>query len=135
MSEALSRNTTGFAGRYNPPAGQIEIAYYATSFVILHEAAHAWFDGGLLADRWASEGFASYYALRAAKAIGEKNVKGDVLTPALEKVRIPLNAWAAPGEDPVAVENAEYAAALALATEIGKRAGATGLAAGLAGDP
>ena len=129
VSEALSRNTTGFSGRYNPPAGQIEIAYYATTFVVLHEAAHAWFDGSLLADRWASEGFASYYALRAAKAIGEKKVSGDVLTPALEKVRIPLNAWSAPGGDAAPVENAEYAAALALATKIGARAGTAGLTA------
>jgi hypothetical protein len=129
VSEALSRNATGFSGRYNPPAGQIEIAYYATTFVVLHEAAHAWFDGSLLADRWASEGFASFYALRAAKAIGEKKVSGDVLTPELDAVRVPLNAWAAPGEDPAAVENAEYAAALTLATKIGQRAGADGLTA------
>ena len=74
MPEAISRNATGFAGRYNPPAGTIEIAYYADTFVVLHEAAHAWFDGGLLADRWASEGFASWYALQAATAIGEKKV-------------------------------------------------------------
>ena len=129
VSEALSRNSTGFSGRYNPPAGQIEIAYYATSFVVLHEAAHAWFDGALLADRWASEGFASYYAVRAAKAIGEKKVTGDVLTPSLEKSRIPLNAWSAPGEDDATVEDAEYAAALRLATEIGLRAGSDGLTA------
>jgi hypothetical protein len=129
VSEALSRNATGFSGRYNPPAGQIEIAYYASTFVVLHEAAHAWFDGSLLADRWASEGFASYYALRAATAIGEKKVAGDPLTPELEKVRVPLNAWSAPGEDPAPIENAEYAAALRLATEIGSRAGAKGLTA------
>jgi len=127
VSEAISRNTTGFAGRYNPPAGEIEIAYYATTFVVLHEAAHAWFDGSLLADRWASEGFASYYALRAAKAIGEKKVSGDVLTPALDASRVPLNAWSAPGVDPAVVEDAEYAAALKLATLIGQRAGPTGL--------
>jgi hypothetical protein len=128
VAEAISRNTTGFSGRYNPPAGQIEIAYYAPTFVVLHEAAHAWFDGSLLADRWASEGFASWYALRAAAAIGEKKVSGDVLTPELEKVRIPLNAWSAPGEDGAAVENAEYAAALQLAAKVGERAGPEGLA-------
>ena len=129
VSEALSRNTTGFAGRYNPPSGEVEIAYYANTFVVLHEAAHAWFDGRLLADRWATEGFASFYALRAAKAIGEKNVKADTLTPKLAAVRVPLNAWGAPGQDPPAVEDAEYAAALQLASEIGKKAGTTGLSA------
>ena len=129
VTEALSRNTTGFAGRYNPPAGEIQIAYYATTFVVLHEAAHAWFDGSLLADRWASEGFASYYALRAASAIGETKVAGDVLTPALAAKRVPLNAWSPPGVDPAPVEDAEYAAALQLATLVGQRAGPAGLTA------
>ena len=132
VEEAVSRNQTGFAGRYNPPAGRIEVAYYAGTFVILHEAAHAWFDGGLLADRWASEGFASWYAVRAAAAIGEKKITGNPLTPALEKVRAPLNAWgpagaAAAAADPLA-EEAEYAAALKLAGLIAVRAGPDGLA-------
>ncbi len=127
VSEAISRNTNGFAGRYNPQSGQIEIAYYASTFAILHEAAHAWFDGSLLADRWATEGFASWYALRAASAIGEKGVTGDALTPALDKLRIPLNAWGAPGVSDKATEDAEFAAALKLATLVGERAGADGL--------
>lgn len=129
VSEAISRSASGFAGRYSPQEGQIEIAYYATTFVVLHEAAHAWFDGGLLADRWSSEGFASWYALRAAKAIGEKKVTGPVLSQALEAVRVPLNAWGPPGADPPAVDDAEQAAALQVATEIAKRAGADGLTA------
>jgi hypothetical protein len=130
VEEAVSRSTSGFAGRYDPQAGRIEIAYYATTFVVLHEAAHAWFDGGLLADRWASEGFASYYALRAAAKIGEKGVVGDELTPALEKVRIPLNAWSVPGAGGTSdVDEAEYAAALKLATLVADRAGPDGLTA------
>jgi hypothetical protein len=123
IEEAVSRSSTGFAGRYNPLGGRIEIAYYAGSFVILHEAAHAWFDGGLLADRWASEGFASWYAIQAAKAMSEKNVTGDPLTPALEKVRVPLNAWGPAGTTNGAAEEAEYAAALKLAGLIAERAG------------
>ena len=130
VEEAVSRTASGFSGRYDPRAGRIEIAYYATSFVVLHEAAHAWFDGGLLADRWASEAFASFYALRAGAAIGEKGMTGDELTPALEKVRIPLNAWVAPGaEGTSAVDEAEYAAALKLASLVAERAGPAGLSA------
>lgn len=129
VSEAISRDASGFAGRYNPQSRQIDIAYYASTFVVLHEAAHAWFDGGLLADRWASEGFASWYALRAAKAIGEKKVTGNVLTPALDAIRVPLNAWGAPGDSGPAVEDAEFASALQLASQIGERAGADGLTA------
>ena len=127
VSEALSRSTTGFAGRYDPPTGHIEIAYYASTYVVLREAAHAWFDGRLVADRWASEGFASYYALRAAAAIGEKKVVGDVLTPALAAVRIPLNAWSAPGASSPSVEDAEFAASLQLAGLVAERAGGDGL--------
>ena len=123
IEEAVSRNATGFAGRYNPLGGRIEIAYYAGTFVVLHEAAHAWFDGALLADRWATEGFASWYALQAATAIGEKNVTGAALTPALEKLRVPLNAWAAAGLATGDAEEAEYAASLKLASLIAERAG------------
>ena len=131
VQEAVSRSTEGFAGRYDPSAGTIEIAYYADTFVVLHEAAHAWFDGRLLADRWASEGFASWYALQAAKAIGEKKVVGDALTPALEKVRMPLNAWGQPSLDGTTtpVDDAEFAAALQLAALTADRAGADGLKA------
>jgi hypothetical protein len=127
VSEAISRTTQGFSGRYDPPAGQIEIAYYASPLVILHEAAHAWFNGSLLADRWANEGFASYYALRAATAIGEKRVTAPKLTPALEAVRMPLNAWPAPGGANAIVEDAEYAASFQLATLVAERATPDGL--------
>jgi hypothetical protein len=127
IEEAVSRSRSGFAGRYNPPAGRIEIAYYADTFVVLHEAAHAWFDGALLADRWASEGFASWYAVRAAAAIGENKVKGDPLTAELEKVRVPLNAWGPPASGRSDIEDAEYAASLKLAGLVAERAGPDGL--------
>jgi hypothetical protein len=131
VQEAVSRNAAGFAGRYDPASGTIEIAYYADTFVILHEAAHAWFDGRLLTDRWASEGFASWYALQAAKAIGEKRVVGDTLTPALEKIRVPLNAWTAASVDGTTrpADDAEYAAALRAAQLVAERAGPEGLTA------
>jgi hypothetical protein len=129
VSEAISRTTEGFSGRYDPPAGQIEIAYYASPLVILHEAAHAWFDGSLLADRWANEGFASYYAVRAAKAIGEKRVTAPKLTEALQAIRLPLNAWPAPGGANASVEDAEYAASYQLATLVAARATPEGLRA------
>jgi len=59
-------------------------------------------------------------------------VTGNALTPGLEKVRVPLNAWgpppgAADGGATASVEEAEYAAALKLAGLIAARAGADGL--------
>ncbi|HET7030962.1 MAG TPA: hypothetical protein VFI34_10660 [Candidatus Limnocylindrales bacterium] len=121
VSEAISRSTAGFSGRYDPPAGQIDIAYYATPVVVLHEAAHAWFDGSLLADRWANEGFASYYAYRAAAALKIK-VTPPAITPAQEPLRLPLNAWPAPGAAPTATDDLEYAAAYELASAVATRA-------------
>jgi len=141
VQEAVSRNASGFAGRYDPSAGTIEIAYYADAFVVLHEAAHAWFDGELIAERWATEGFASYYAIQAARTIGEKKVAGDPLTAELDAIRVPLNDWTAPTPDAAAtpapagpptaltVDDAEYAAALRVAAETAKLAGPEGLQA------
>ena len=126
VSEAVSRSTGGYAGIFDPSAGEVAIAYYADDFVVLHEAAHTWFNGSLLADRWSNEAFASYYAALAAGDLKLK-VTTDRLTPALQKSRIPLNAWGAVGTLPVAQEDYAYAAALVLAREIAKRAGDRGL--------
>jgi hypothetical protein len=108
----------------------MEIAYYADSFVILHEAAHAWFNGSLLADRWANEAFASYYAVAAGGRLDEAIVAAG-LTDELLKSRIPLNSWpaAAVGEAPTnrQAEAYAYAASYSLAGKIAERAGLDGL--------
>ena len=122
VAEAISRSTAGYSGLYDPSSGRIEIAYYAGSFVALHEAAHAWFDGNLLADRWANEGFASWYAVRAGKAIGVK-VAADPLTDKLTAVRIPLNSWGPVGSSDPLVEDYGYAASAELARLVAARAG------------
>jgi hypothetical protein len=123
VQEAISRTTDGYAGLFDPAEGRIEVAYWANHLVAFHEAAHAWFNGGLLADRWAAEGFASYYAGRAAAALKEK-AAAPRLTDALAKVRVPLNAWGqgGPGADATA-EAYGYAASLELAKAIAERAG------------
>ncbi len=128
VQEAVSRTTGGYAGLFDPTAGKVEIAYYADDFVVLHEAAHAWFNGALLADRWSNEAFASYYATIAAKDI-ERKIRADKLTAELEKSRIPLNAWGPVGSEDVAEEDYAYAAALVLAQAIAERAGDEGLQA------
>ena len=45
IHEAVSRSTGGYAGLFDPTGGQIEVAYYADDAVVLHESAHAWFNG------------------------------------------------------------------------------------------
>ncbi len=123
IQEAVSRSASGYAGLFDPTNDLVQIAYYADSLVVLHESAHAWFDGALLADRWENEAFASYYAQQAAATLKIK-VTGPVLTDALKKSRIPLNAWEAIGRASSAAESYGYAASLALANAIAERAGA-----------
>ena len=128
VREALARSTGGFAGLFDPVTGRIDVAYYAGPGVVLHEAAHAWFNGALLADRWADEGFASYYASMAAASL--KTTAGSpVLTPALAKAAVPLNSWTAAAAADRTTEDYGYAASLELAKQIATRAGADGLRA------
>ncbi len=124
VQEAASRTVGGYAGLFAPAERRIEVAYWADPMVTVHEAAHGWFNGLLLADRWANEGFASLYAQRTAAAIG---VKGSVprLTDAVRKAAQPLNAWtnATGPEADRPTETYGYAASLALAAAIEERAG------------
>ena len=67
-----------------PTAGLVEVAYYADDGVVLHEAAHGWFNGSLLADRWSNEAFASYYGEAAAKALKVKATANELTAAAAE---------------------------------------------------
>jgi hypothetical protein len=126
VQEALVRTTGGYAGLFDPSKHLIEIAYAAPTGVVLHEAAHAWLNGQLLADRWAAEAFASYYASVAAGQLQVK-ISSPVMTPQEQAAAIPLNAWGAVGTEPAETEAYAYAASLTLAQAIAARAGADGL--------
>lgn len=128
VHEALVRTTGGYAGLFDPSQRLIQIAYAAPDGVVLHELAHAWFNGGLVADRWVAEAFASYYAELAARELGV-----DAATPELPQepspAAIPLNAWGVSGTEVPEVETWAYAASLELARRIAARAGDDGLRA------
>ena len=127
VAEAVSQSGSEYAGRYDPGDSTVEIAYYAGPIVTLHEMAHAWFDGSLLADRWANEGFATWYANDAAVKL-QMEPPPPGLTPEQQAAKIPLNAWGPLGRDDVATESYGYAASAELARLIAERAGPTGLA-------
>ena len=132
IHESVGRASGGYAGLFDPAAGRIDVAYDARDEVVLHEAAHAWFDGSLLADRWATEGFASYYARVAAPDLGvatSPDAEADTIPADLTSARIPLNAWGQLGSEPRPTEDYAYAASLALARAIGERVGDDGLKA------
>jgi hypothetical protein len=127
VAEAVSQSGAGYAGKYDPESATVEIAYYASPLVTLHETAHAWFDGNLLADRWANEGFAAYYALDAAAKLKIKAAPA-TLTPEMNAAKIPLNAWGPIGTNEKATDAYGYAASEELARLVAERAGPTGLA-------
>ena len=128
IQEAVSRSTGGYAGLFDPEAGFVEVAYYAGDGVVLHEAAHAWFNGSLLADRWANEAFASYYGGVAAEVL-EIDAPAPPLTDAQLDSRIPLNDWGSVGSEAIDEEDYAYAASLTLAKAIADRVGEPGLQA------
>jgi len=55
----------GYAGWYLPDTGQIEIGESLDAHVILHEAAHLWFNESLFDSRWINEGLAEEFAYQA----------------------------------------------------------------------
>lgn len=126
VEEAVTRSAGGYAALFDGGTARIQIAYDAAPAVVLHEAAHAWFNGGFVADRWMAEGFASYYASRAASPLKIK-VAALPLTKALLEKRIPLNAWASEGTPDPVVDAYGMAASLNLAKLIADRIGPDGL--------
>ena len=142
VREAVTRASGGYAALFDPATGRIEVAYDAAPFVVLHEASHVWFNGWLLADRWAAEGFASYYAGLAAKPLKVAVPPGRLTKPLLA-AKVPLNAWLADGAGPRGSGSRTqdayaFAASRRLAELIAQRAGPAGLtrvwAAGAAGE-
>jgi hypothetical protein len=128
VHEAVARGTDGYAGLYDPTTDQIDISYAAPDGVVIHELAHAWFNGSLVADKWAAEAFAAYYAELTARQLG---VDPASPVPPTEPGNwaIPLNAWGPTGSLPAASETWAYAASLDLAREIAQRAGTDALRA------
>ncbi len=122
MQEALVKGSSGYAALFDPAERRLEVAYAAPDGVVLHELAHAWFNGRLVADRWEAEAFASYYAELVAKEMAI-----DPATPAPPKdpvaAAMALNAWGPSGSQSAASEAYAYAAALDLARTIAQRAG------------
>ncbi len=113
-----SPTTVEGAGAFDASLGRLDIPYTADATAILHGVAHGWFNASLVADRWAAEGFADYYAARAADAI-KVEIRSPAMTVDALSRSVPLNAWVVGGADDVF----GYPAALQLARNVAARAG------------
>lgn len=127
LQEAVNRSGAGYAGLYDPQAETIQVAYWASPAVVVHETAHGWLNGTMLADRWAVEGFASLYSQQALAALKIASTAPKI-TAQLQAAAYPLNDWpATPGPDATA-EAYGQAASYTLAGLIAKQAGPDALA-------
>jgi tetratricopeptide (TPR) repeat protein len=120
--EEASTADLGFSGSFDVARGQVLISYFADPYVILHEAAHMWFNVDLVSDRWVEEGFASYCAQLAVDQLGLPD-HAPVLSDRIRQSAVPLNDWIAAGQPNTPTEVYLYAAALETAREIATLAG------------
>ena len=120
----------GSAEGFGGSNGEIQVAFDAPSFTLLHQAAHIWITPELAADRWIREGLASHYAEGVARTM---NVAAPY-DPAQRTVELaasarPLAAW-----DATSATDGDayaYAASWTLADRIAAGAGEANLSAAL----
>jgi tetratricopeptide (TPR) repeat protein len=127
VEEASTQEIGGFSGAYDAQNGRVLVSYFADPFVILHEMAHTWFNSSLLSDRWAQEGFASYYAQLVVDSLGYTD-HAPVLTTRMRQSAVPLNDWVSASQPDSPVNAFLYGASLTVARQIATEAGNAGLA-------
>jgi hypothetical protein len=132
VEESLGDELAGTTGSFEPADDRLRLAYHSGPWVALDQAAHAWFDGELVGERWAAEGFATWYARQAAAAakiaMPAPPIGGGATPPEPAPPRMPLNAWNPTGDIEPAADARARADADALAAAIAERAGPEGLA-------
>ncbi len=128
VAESVSRDADTYAAMFDPTDRRIEVAYWADHGVAVHQMAHVWFNGALLADRWANEGFATYYALRASRQIGEP-ADPPVMTPEAEAAALALDTWTGGTGARTPADAYARAASYQLATQLASLVGADVLTA------
>ncbi|HEY5472142.1 MAG TPA: hypothetical protein VIK32_03015 [Candidatus Limnocylindrales bacterium] len=126
VEEASTQELGGFSGDYDQTTGQVHISYFADPFVIVHEAAHMWFNSDLSSDRWVNEGFASYYAQQTIDKLGWIG-HAPLLTDRLREAAVPFNDWTAAVASGSATEGYLYGASLDVARQIAAVAGQDGM--------
>ena len=101
VTEAYTPSLAGYAGFYEPPPAtgdlaRIEISEDPAPLVIIHEAAHAWFNDRLFQERWIDEGLANTYASLVLARLGDPPADPDPVQRG-EAAAFPLESWPAPG--------------------------------------
>jgi hypothetical protein len=129
----IEESVSGSAGLPGEPATdgtRILAGYDQPPFTLLHQLGHLWLGPELVADRWITEGFASWAAARVAPEIGPGGVEPpydpDRRRGSLADDRFPLVSWGA-GEATAGQDAFAYAASWAVVEELEEVAGADAL--------
>jgi hypothetical protein len=106
----------GYGGFYDSGSEEIRISEDLDPHLILHEASHAWFDEGLLGERWIYEGLAETYSARAFVALDldEPDPAPASVSPD-DAAAFPLSTWPDPEriDDPDVADREQYGYAAA----------------------
>ncbi len=86
----------GYAGVFILNEDRIEISEDLDDLTILHEASHAWFNGGLFQGRWINEGFADTFAARALEGLDIGGWEPQSVDPT-QAAAVRLMTWEHPG--------------------------------------
>ena len=86
----------GYAGVFILDESRIEISEDLDDLTILHEASHAWFNGGLFQGRWINEGFADTFAARTLDGVGIGGWEPKSVDPT-DAAAVRLMTWEHPG--------------------------------------
>ena len=109
---------------------EIQVAFDAADFTLVHQAAHVWIGDQLAVDRWAREGLASHYAARVAPELGVEPPYDPAERVAdLAADAMPLVEWF--GDAGPAADAYGYAASWTLVDRISAAVGEPGLATAL----
>jgi len=96
VSEVSSSQIEGYGGLYDSTHDEIQISEDLDSHVIVHEAAHAWFNTGLFAQRWINEGLADEYASRVPAGLAGSSLDDPQAVSIRDVAAFRLNAWPPP---------------------------------------
>lgn len=106
ITESLEVAIAGYGGWYLEDLNAIHLSEWQEPHLVLHELAHAWFDGDTFRERWINEGLADQYAALAMVDSGLDDGSELRETTPLRGSHIALNDWVVPLDafDPTAPE-------------------------------
>ncbi len=112
--------------------GEIQVAYSASDFTVVHQLAHVWASPQLTAERWLAEGLASHFAEQVGASLSiDPPYASEARAVKLAADAFPLETWGAPSTG-AAADAYGYAASWAVIDQAARLVGEGNLRLALA---